>query len=270
MSRAGLRGVMKPRDTISPKKPLELELKLRNNALKSRRLQLGLSAPDLAKKVGMNYGAYIRLENLKQTPYLEDGSLRKSAALLCKFYRVLAEDLFPPDVRAVVNPVQRIEVTVHDMALLLEENGPEAKLLEAEKQQRLSKSLAKLHPVESKILQRRFGLDDDAPQGRRAIGTDIGLSGERVRQIELIALSKLKKLLSAEYTDEIVSLCHHIYRHTVRNGFAPYVKELFVTDDQISVLVEKELVELRPVFEGSPLSTHLTEKGYRIAKGDAE
>lgn len=51
---------------------------------------------------------------------------------------------------------------------------------------------------EAKILRLRFGIDDTEPMTLKQIGQKIGLTRERVRQIEHEALRKLNELLSEE------------------------------------------------------------------------
>lgn len=57
----------------------------------------------------------------------------------------------------------------------------------------IEKHLGKLTPREQDVIRRRFfGKDETLAE----IGADMGLSRERVRQVEAIALGKLKKMLS--------------------------------------------------------------------------
>ena len=44
------------------------------------------------------------------------------------------------------------------------------------------------------VLSRRFGLDGEAPQTLEDLGTDLGITRERVRQIETRALRQLRSL----------------------------------------------------------------------------
>jgi RNA polymerase primary sigma factor len=57
----------------------------------------------------------------------------------------------------------------------------------------LSDALAELPERERKVLELRFGLSDDQPKTLREIGEVMGLSRERVRQIESRALNKLRR-----------------------------------------------------------------------------
>jgi RNA polymerase sigma factor (sigma-70 family) len=54
---------------------------------------------------------------------------------------------------------------------------------------------------ERTVLRRRFGLDGDAPETLEAIGRRLGLSRERVRQLEGSGLRKLRALLKARGID---------------------------------------------------------------------
>jgi RNA polymerase primary sigma factor len=50
-----------------------------------------------------------------------------------------------------------------------------------------------LTETEQKILALRFGLDDNEPQTLDIIGQQFGVTRERIRQIEVKALEKLRK-----------------------------------------------------------------------------
>jgi RNA polymerase primary sigma factor len=50
---------------------------------------------------------------------------------------------------------------------------------------------------EATVLRLRFGLDDEEPMTLKKIGERLGLTRERIRQIEKDALSKLREQLEA-------------------------------------------------------------------------
>lgn len=58
----------------------------------------------------------------------------------------------------------------------------------------LNAGLASLPPQEKNVLALRFGLDDKEPQTLDAVGQTYGLTRERIRQIEVKALAKLRRM----------------------------------------------------------------------------
>jgi RNA polymerase primary sigma factor len=56
----------------------------------------------------------------------------------------------------------------------------------------LAQALAQLNPRQRHVLQRRFGLDGEHPQTLEELGTDLGITRERVRQLENRALLALR------------------------------------------------------------------------------
>ncbi|BCW93377.1 MAG: sigma-70 family RNA polymerase sigma factor [Acidobacteriota bacterium] len=66
-------------------------------------------------------------------------------------------------------------------------------LLRQSFQETLKEALEELSDKERQILSLRFGLEDDQPRTLREIGEMLGISRERVRQIENLALAKLRR-----------------------------------------------------------------------------
>jgi RNA polymerase primary sigma factor len=76
--------------------------------------------------------------------------------------------------------------------------APELQLGEAEDRQRVLELLDRLDQREATILRMRYGLDNEAPNTLQGIGERLGLTRERVRQIENEALRKLSERLHAQ------------------------------------------------------------------------
>ncbi len=70
--------------------------------------------------------------------------------------------------------------------------NPQEALLCAEMEQEVNRLLAVLTPREREIMRRRLGFEDNAAQVLQEIGENLHISRERVRQIEALALKKLK------------------------------------------------------------------------------
>jgi RNA polymerase primary sigma factor len=76
--------------------------------------------------------------------------------------------------------------------------GPEDELINSDNLTQVSRLLEEMDPREATILRMRFGLDDSEPQTLKEIGEALGLTRERVRQIESEALRRLYRSLSGE------------------------------------------------------------------------
>ena len=69
----------------------------------------------------------------------------------------------------------------------------DAELMRASLRDHLYSCLGDLDPKEQKVLRLRFGLDESDPKTLKEIGEMMGLSRERIRQIEAQALEKLHR-----------------------------------------------------------------------------
>ncbi len=71
--------------------------------------------------------------------------------------------------------------------------GPEAELIQNDNLVHVYKMLDEMDPREACILRMRFGLDDEEPKTLKEIGESLGLTRERVRQIENEALNRIAR-----------------------------------------------------------------------------
>ena len=98
---------------------------------------------------------------------------------------------------------QRLAETMED------EQSPEPDVLmeQRELQERVAACLSGLSEREAHILRLRFGLDTDRAHSLREIGEIYGLSRERIRQLEAMALNKLRSAASeatlADFVDVV-------------------------------------------------------------------
>jgi RNA polymerase primary sigma factor len=69
----------------------------------------------------------------------------------------------------------------------------EEKVVQEELKQSIQEMLEQLTPQEKKIIIMRFGLDGIEPKTLREIGEKLGISRERVRQLETRAKKKMKE-----------------------------------------------------------------------------
>src|SRR5262245_41985008 len=116
--------------------------------------------------------------------------------------------------RALGIPKKRLSIIkkvlrIHESAPLVDQPGegwsidelltdtrtrtPETELVANENLEQVLDLLSKKDPRAATVLRMRFGLDDDEPKSLREIGERLGLTRERVRQIESEALSQLSE-----------------------------------------------------------------------------
>jgi RNA polymerase primary sigma factor len=69
---------------------------------------------------------------------------------------------------------------------------PEATTADRMRSRELAKALATLNPRMRHVIARRFGLDGAAPQTLEQVGSELGITRERVRQLESRALRELR------------------------------------------------------------------------------
>ena len=75
---------------------------------------------------------------------------------------------------------------------------PDMEMVETDDLKHVMVLLDKMDKREATVLRMRFGLDDEEPKTLKEIGECLGLTRERVRQIESEALAKLSDSLSGE------------------------------------------------------------------------
>jgi len=84
--------------------------------------------------------------------------------------------------------------------MLMEERtrAPDVEMVEADNLRLVLHRLEEMDKREATVLRMRFGLNDSPPKTLKEIGESLGLTRERVRQIENEALGKLSASLRAE------------------------------------------------------------------------
>lgn len=80
--------------------------------------------------------------------------------------------------------------------------SPEEEIFSNLEVSRLSELLEAIDEREARILRLRYGLEDGEPMTLKAIGEKIGVTRERVRQMEQDALHKLYSILAREFGEE--------------------------------------------------------------------
>lgn len=80
---------------------------------------------------------------------------------------------------------------------LSSEDDPDAELHRSDCRQRITEILNRLTPREKSILRLHYGLNGSPPLSLEEIGRQLGLTRERIRQIESRALTKIRNMPEA-------------------------------------------------------------------------
>jgi RNA polymerase primary sigma factor len=75
---------------------------------------------------------------------------------------------------------------------------PDTEMVEADDMKHVLQLLDRMDKREAAVLRMRYGLDDEEPKTLKEIGERLGLTRERVRQIESEALAKLAESMNVE------------------------------------------------------------------------
>lgn len=91
-------------------------------------------------------------------------------------------------------PIGDGDSSVADLIPDLNSQQPEAETADRARSSELMEALAKLQPRQRRVLVERFGLDGVKPRTLEEVGANLGITRERVRQLESRALRELRSV----------------------------------------------------------------------------
>lgn len=176
-------------------KELEITVKVRNNRLKQRRLELGLTQIELAEAAGVHVNTYIRMENMNPKQALIDtrhGCWKWAVNVLrlAEFFDVEPGELFPKAVieMGVTKAIRKFDgeemgtlIPETKTKLLSESMNPEEMILHKEELITINdivekKLTSQMKRVWQYVCLENFTLEETAQK--------MGISRERARQLE--------------------------------------------------------------------------------------
>jgi RNA polymerase primary sigma factor len=127
-------------------------------------------------------------QKLNREPLLPE--IAKESGFPVERIRTLLELIEDPV--SLETPVGDGESSYGDLIEDTNSDRPDAATAEALQSAELSEALLRLSPRMRHVLSRRFGLDGESPQTLEEVGADLGITRERVRQLESRALRELR------------------------------------------------------------------------------
>lgn len=176
------------------------DLRLKNARLVETREELGMTQKAFAEHVGIQHGQYNGYETLRLYP------TRKHRKLLAEICGLDEGELFPPELKeyakkkesrllvstAVVEPSRLLGMNRREVRALPAPADIEKELSSKELKGDIEWLLSTLKEREAKIIRLSFGLGDQESMTQEEIGSLLGISSERVRQIREKALERLR------------------------------------------------------------------------------
>lgn len=176
-------------------KDIELELRVRNNQLKGRRVAAGLSQREMADAAGVPFQAYRDLENLRRSP-MKGGDFIDAAQALARYWDCDTWTLFPEALETIREPRAARYCDTDELGALVGQATTAYALPPADRSQlrsAVADALETLTSRERLVMERKFALGgQDHEWTWEEIAQAEGVSRERVRQIGEKALRKLR------------------------------------------------------------------------------
>lgn len=179
---------------------VRLRLITHNARLVGARKELGMTGEDMAATAGLSRGHLRDIENLRAVPTEEE--MVKIACVLEKPIDYLFPEELMSAIKVGVFSRRKVELAAPEVISLTEAQGfrlaydGETALIEEVSRtllvEEINEVLETLAPREQLVLRLRFGLGGKEPQTAEAVGRKLGVSRQRIYEIESKTLRKLR------------------------------------------------------------------------------
>ena len=178
-------------------KDFRVRVQIRNNLIIERREQHGLSPRQLADAAKVRYPLLLSYEALKTSPLSRRadsfGHWKISARRISDYLGVSPEELWPDSILAVKTASLEIKADSHEIAGMAEPPAlPDECLASEQLARNIRACMGRLTERERSVIEMRYGFDGRAEMAYKDIGNRLGVSLERIRQIECKALRKIR------------------------------------------------------------------------------
>ena len=182
-------------------KDYEITVKVRNNYLLTAMRAKGLfTGADLCRACGVRQTTIGHYLNLKMPALTKAGEWRASILIISECLGVPPASLFPQQHidEALAKNTASFECSFDDLAALNQKFQetpllPDAGLEQRDMENTIDTVLGELRPRERYVLEQRFGLEGGEKRTLKDIGNELGISKDRVCQLEARALRQLKR-----------------------------------------------------------------------------
>ena len=177
-----------------------IEIRVKNNHLLKKIKEHGYkSVAEFARAVGVHQTALAKYVTLKQPAIDRNGRWRKSVEKMAEALNCAPADLFPLQhiEKALKRSSTSFEAGIEEVAVFLTGGEDTARtalehVTREESMREVLESFEFLTPKEQHILRMRFGIDNPEESTLQEVADIYGVNRERIRQIEAVALRKLK------------------------------------------------------------------------------
>jgi len=166
-----------------------------NYSLRQARAEQKCSLKKLSKKTGIHWVVISLYEGLRRFPS------GQNAEKIAKALNKTAEEIFPKEYKILSNKATNPEDAMANAVSLETINEQDISLNQYLKQyheygpEHIQQALNKLLPQERRVIELKYGLDENSPCNNISIGKRLNLSHQRISQIHHNTLNKIQAMI---------------------------------------------------------------------------